>query len=137
VTPAYTARVAQVVIASVASLARAPSPPLAIGASGSAGGPVTMTWAPPASGSAVDHYVIAGRAVTENFYHARVVAAASATQATVTAANLGLGGAAAFFVSVGAVDAQGHESLFGYPEYRCDGSSCVVQPGSLDVTLKD
>jgi hypothetical protein len=137
VTPAYTARVAQVVIASVASLARAPSPPLSIGAAGNAGGPVAMTWAPPASGSAVDHYVVAGRAVTENFYHVRLAAPASATQTSVTASDLGIAGAPAFFVSVAAVDAQGHESLFGYPEYRCDGSSCVVQQGSTDVTLKD
>ena len=38
VTPAYTARIAQVVVASVASLARAPSPPLSIAASGAAPG---------------------------------------------------------------------------------------------------
>jgi acetylornithine deacetylase/succinyl-diaminopimelate desuccinylase-like protein len=136
VTPAYTRRVAQVVVASIASLARAPSPPLSIAATGSAAGPVSLTWAPPASGSAVDHYVVAARATSENFYHARVVVPQSATQATVTPDALGIPGAPAFFVSVAAVDAPGHESLFAYPEYRCDSASCVVQPGSLDVTVK-
>jgi len=137
VTPAYTARVAQVVVATFASIARAPSPPLSIAASGNAGGPVSVTWGAPASGSAVDHYVVAGRATTENFYHARVAVPATGTSASVTAGALGIGGAPSFFVSVAAVDAQGHESLFAYPEYRCDGTSCVVQAGSLDVTTRN
>ena len=137
VTPAYTARVAQVVLSSVASLARAPSPPQSIVASGNAAGPVMLTWAAPLSGSAVDHYVLAGRAVAENFYHARVSTAKTTTSKSVLAADLGIAGASAFFVSVAAVDAQGHESLFAYPEYRCDASSCVVQPGSTDVTAKN
>jgi hypothetical protein len=55
----------------------------------------------------------------------------------VQATDLGIGGASAFFVSVAAVDAQGHESLFAYPEYRCDGTSCVVPPGALDVTVRN
>jgi hypothetical protein len=137
VTPSYTARVAQVVVASVASLARAPSPPLSIAASGTSAGPVSLSWAAPASGSAVDHYVVTGRATTENFYHSRVVVPKTATSASVTPTALGVAGAPAFFVSVAAVDAQGHESLFAYPEYRCDSTSCVVQPGSTDVTTKD
>jgi Zn-dependent M28 family amino/carboxypeptidase len=137
VTPSYTAHVAQVVVASMASLARAPSPPLSITASATSAGPVSLTWAAPASGSAVDHYVVAGRATTENFYHARVAAPKTATSASVTPAALGIAGAPAFFVSVAAVDALGHESLFAYPEYRCDSTSCVVQPGSTDVTTKN
>jgi len=137
VTPAYTARVAQVVLSSVASLARAPSPPRSTTASGSATGPVMVSWAAPATGSAVDHYVVAGRAVTENFYHSKVSVPKTDSQKSVTAKDLGLNGAPAFFVSVAAVDADGHESLFAYPEYRCDASSCVVQPGSLNVTATD
>jgi hypothetical protein len=137
VTPSYTARVARVVVANVASLARAPSPPVSITASGSSAGPVSLAWGVPASGSPVDHYVVAGRATTENFYHTRVVVPATATGASVTSADLGIGGAPAFFVSVAAVDAQGHESLSAYPEYRCDSASCVVQPGSLDVTTRN
>jgi hypothetical protein len=81
--------------------------------------------------------VVAGRATTENFYHSRVIAPKTATSATVTPAALGIAGAPAFFLSVAAVDAQGHESLFAYPEYRCDPTSCVVQPDSLDVTTKN
>jgi len=51
----------------------------------------------------------------------------------VAAADFGLTSDQAFFVSVAAVDAAGHESLFAYPEYRC-ATTCQVQPGSLDVT---
>jgi hypothetical protein len=77
--------------------------------------------------------VIAARAVTNNFYANRVSVSASATSASVTPASLGIGGGASFFVSVAAVDAAGHESLFAYPEFRCS-SVCQIQPGSLDVT---
>ena len=137
VTPAYTARVTEVVIASVASLARAPSPPRSIAVSGNASGTVMLSWATPATGAPVDHYVVAGRAVTENFYHARVSVPKTTTQRSVTARELGIAGAPAYFVSVAAVDTAGHESLFAYPEYRCDASSCVVQPGSDAVTTRD
>jgi hypothetical protein len=136
-TPAYTTRVADVVISSVASLARAPSPPQAIAVTGDAGGPITVSWSAPTSGSAVDHYVLAGRATTENFYRARVLVQNGATSSSVSSADLGLAGVSAFFVSVAAVDSEGHESLFAYPEYRCDVSGCVVQPGSLDITTKN
>ena len=136
-TPAYTARMAQVVLASVASLARAPSPPRALTATGSAAGPITAGWMAPASGSAVDHYALAARASTENFYHARVAVPAASAMHAVSPADLGVGGAPAFFVSVAAVDAAGHESLFAYPEYRCDATGCVVQAGSTDVTVKN
>jgi acetylornithine deacetylase/succinyl-diaminopimelate desuccinylase-like protein len=137
VTPEYTARVAQVVVSSVATLARAPAPPGSFTATGNAAGPVQLAWSAPASGAAVDHYVVAARAVTENFYHARASVPKTATTVSLTPAALGVAGAPAFFVSVGAVDAGGHESLFAYPEYRCDGSGCVVQPGSTDVTTKN
>jgi hypothetical protein len=137
VTPAYTARIAQVVTAVGASLARAPTPPQTATATGPSAGPWTLTWSVPASGPAVDHYVIAARPTLENFYHTRVAVPASKTSQSVTAADLGLAAGAAFFVSVAAVDAQGHESLFAYPEYRCDATSCMVQPGSLDVTARN
>ena len=136
-TPAYTARVAQVVIASAASLARAPSPPQSIAVMGNAAGPITLSWSVPTAGSPVDHYVVAGRATTENFYRTRVSAPGNAPSDTVSVADLGLSDAPSFFVSVAAVDAQGHESLFAYPEYRCDMSGCLVQAGSLDVTTKN
>jgi hypothetical protein len=106
-------------------------------ASGNAAGSVTLSWMAPASGAAVDHYVVVGRDVGENFYHARVVVPAGSTSHAVSAADLGIAGAAALFVSVAAVDAAGHESLFAYPEYRCDATSCVVQAGSLNVTTRN
>src|SRR5262249_41071868 len=112
VTPAYTARIAQVVTAVAASLARAPMPPQTATAAGSGAGPVMVTWAAPASGPAVDHYVIAARATTENFYHTRVALPGATTSHAVTASDLGLAAGASFFVSVAAVDGEGHESLF-------------------------
>jgi hypothetical protein len=132
VTPPYTANVAQVVASVAASLARATDAPGGIGASGNASAP-SVTWTAPASGI-VDHYVVAARPVTENFYHSRVRAGASATSAQVAPADLGVDPASPYFLSVAAVDAAGHESLFAYPEYRCDASGCVVPAGALNVT---
>lgn len=136
VTPAYTARVAQIIVSVAASLARAPMAPQIEGASvGSAAW--SMAWSAPASGAAVDHYVIAARATTENFYHSRVVVPGSSTSHQVSAAELGLAAGSAFFMSVASVDAAGHESLFGYPEYRCDSAGCAIQSGSLDITARN
>jgi hypothetical protein len=28
----------------------------------------------------------------------------------------------------------GHESLFAYPEFRCDGSGCAIPAGALNIT---
>jgi hypothetical protein len=152
VTPTYTQRVAQVMIASLASLARAPSPPSPvtlsttpagtlvtphITATGTATGPVSLTWIAPSAGPAVDHYVIAARSTADNFYSTRVSVAPTLLTQSVTADALGMTGTPSFFISVAAVDAQGHESLFAYPEYRCDASSCVIQSGSLNITDED
>ena len=46
-------------------------------------------------------------------------------------------GSGIFYISVAAVDAAGHESLFAYPEYRCDTSSCVVPSDALNVTARN
>lgn len=130
-TPAYTARLTRVLTATLASLARAPRAPATFTATREGDGPLSLAWEPSPGGD-VDHYVLAARPVTENLYRARLRVAGTA--ATPTAGALGVGDAEAFFVSVAAVDAQGHESLFAYPEYRCDAAGCVVQDGSLDVT---
>jgi len=135
--PAYTARIAQVVVAVGATLARAPMAPRGATASGSGSGPWTVGWMPPASGPAVDHYVIAARPSTENFYRTRVTAGAGMTSRSVTAAELGLSTSGIFYMSVAAVDAAGHESLFAYPEYRCDTTSCVVPSDALNVTARN
>jgi hypothetical protein len=131
VTPEYTARIAQVVASVAASLALAPAAPGSISGTGTAMGAM-LTWTAPSSG-AVDHYVVAGRPVTENFYHARVGVDAGQTSAVVTPTALGLDPATPYFVSVAAVDAAGHESLFAYPEYRCDTSGCVVPAAALNI----
>lgn len=132
VTPAYTARIAQVVASVAASLARAPDAPGSPNASGTSEGPM-LTWTPPSAGI-VDHYVVAARPVTDNFYHSRVRADAAQTSATVSPTALDVDGATPYFISVAAVDAAGHESLFAYPEYRCDGSGCIVPPAALNIT---
>jgi hypothetical protein len=135
VTPSYTTRITQLVVAVAASLARAPSAPIGIMASGGAD-VVDVSWSPPAVGAA-DHYVLAARAVSDNLYAQRVRVAASATSASFKASDLGIDGGGAFFVSVAAVDAAGHESLFAYPEYRCEGAACAVPASALDITAKN
>jgi Zn-dependent M28 family amino/carboxypeptidase len=132
VTPSYTARVAQVVASVAASLARAPDAPSSLSVSGSGGGPM-LNWSAPTTG-AVDHYVVAARATTENFYQSRVRIAGSLNLAAVAPSALGVDPTQPFFVSVGAVDASGHESLFAYPEYRCDPTQCVVPAAALNIT---
>jgi Zn-dependent M28 family amino/carboxypeptidase len=135
VTPSYTARIAQIVVAVAASLARAPMAPTAVTASGNAAA-VELRWSPPAVGT-IDHYVVAARAVTDNFYARRVRVESTLTSASLRADELGIEGGGAFYVSVAAVNAAGHESLFAYPEYRCDSTSCVVPPGSLNITAQN
>lgn len=131
-TPAYMARMATVVVATAASLARAPSSPRSVVASGSSSSSVTVSWSA-AAPAGIDHYVIAARPITSNVYARRIVVAASATSATVSTSDLEIPSGTSFFISVAAVDAAGHESLFAYPEYRCS-TVCEVQPGSLNVT---
>jgi Zn-dependent M28 family amino/carboxypeptidase len=135
VTPDYSARIAQVVAAVAASLARAPDAPGGITGSGTAAAPM-LTWTAPGTG-AVDHYVVAARPVTGNFYGARVRVGAGQTTATPSPADLGVDPSQPYFTSVAAVDAAGHESLFAYPEYRCDASGCVIPAGALNITATD
>jgi hypothetical protein len=130
-TQAYMPRIVKVVVAAAASLARAPAAPRSFSVtSGSATTPLTVQWSAPAS--AVHHYVLAARPVTSNFYVNRVTVTGATSASNVSAADLGIS-SGPFFISVAAVDAAGHESLFAYPEIRC-ASTCVVQSGSLDVT---
>lgn len=137
VTPAYTARIAQVVVAVAASLARAPMAPALESVKLAAAGAATLSWTAPASLPSADHYVISARPTTENLYQTRVLVPASSTTQQLTAADLGLPAGSAFFISVAAVDAAGHQSLFAYPEYRCDSTSCSVQAGSRDTIGRD
>jgi Fibronectin type III domain len=134
-TPSYTASLARVVAASAASLARASTPPRSMTAQRLSSSSVRLRWTEPASGPPVDHYVISARSLTENLYRTRFVVAGDATSATVSVpGDLGIPSGTSYYVSVAAVDAAGHESLYAYPEYRCSSSSCRVPRGSLDVT---
>ena len=134
-TPTYTASLAQVVAASVASLARASTPPRSMTAQRLSSRSVKLNWSPPASGPPADHYVISARPVTENLYRTRVVVPDSVSSATVSVLeDLGIPAGTSYYVSVAAVDAAGHESLYAYPEYRCSSTSCRVPSGSLNVT---
>jgi Zn-dependent M28 family amino/carboxypeptidase len=135
VTPAYTARIAQIVAAVAASLARAPDAPGGIAGAGTAAAPA-LSWTAPSTGP-VDHYVVAARPVTENFYRARVRVGGAQTSAAPSPADLGVDPSSPYFFSVAAVDAAGHESLFAYPEYRCDASGCVVPAAALNITATD
>jgi acetylornithine deacetylase/succinyl-diaminopimelate desuccinylase-like protein len=138
VTPDFTARVTQVVVASVSSLARAPTAPQNMVASGLSSTSTSISWSAPVSGPAVDHYVISARPYTENFYHTRFSVAGSATSANVTLTeDLGIVAGTPYYISVAAVDAAGHESLYAYSEYRCDSSNVCSRPSdALDVTAK-
>lgn len=132
VTPAYSARVAQVVAATAAGLARAPTPPQSFAVQRLSAGRLGLTWTPPSSGPA-DHYVISARSIGENLYRNRVVVPGDAVASTLSLGALGIP-SGTLYISAAAVDAAGHESLYAYPEYRCTTKSCSVPAGSLNVT---
>jgi hypothetical protein len=138
VTPAFTARVTQVVVASAASVARAPTPPRNMTATGVSSRTVKLTWSPPNSGAAVDHYVISARSYAENFYRTRFFVPAGLSSATAdTVRDLGIPSGTPYYLSIAAVDASGHESLYAYSEYRCDAMNTCSQPGdALNVAGK-
>jgi hypothetical protein len=139
VTPAFTARVTQVAVASAASLARAPTPPQKMVATGMSSNTVKLTWSAPASGPSVDHYVISARTAEENFYRTRFSAQGGLSSITVdTVQDLGIPSGTPYYVSIAAVDASGHESLYAYSEYRCDSTNTCSQPSdALNVTAWD
>jgi len=121
VTPAYTARMTSIVASVAASLARAPSSPRF----GTVDG--ILVWDPPKAGKA-DHYVLAARSVNDNLYTRRV--RVNGLNATFDTAQV----PGPYYVSVAAVDAKGHESLFAYPELRCEDGQCAVPPDANDIT---
>jgi acetylornithine deacetylase/succinyl-diaminopimelate desuccinylase-like protein len=133
VTPSYTASVVQVIAASIASMARAPTPPVSLAVRRLYSSRVALTWSPPSSGP-VERYVISARGINENFYRTRVVVPGDAVSSTLSLVeDLGIPSGSSY-ISVAAVDAAGHESLYAYPEYRCSSWSCSVPSGSLNVT---
>lgn len=115
-----------------ASLARAPDAPQNFTANGNAVQGVTLNFNGPQDGD-VDHFVVAARSVSENFYRNRVTVSEGDSH-LISPQTLGLNPGNSFFVSVSTVDSQGHESLFAYPEVRCDSSSCVIPSYANNVT---
>ena len=124
ITPSYAAQIAQVMAATAASLARAPGAPQNFMVSGNAVQGVTVNFVGPQNGN-VDHFVVAARSVNENFYRQRVIID-EGDDNVISPQTLGLNPGDSFFISVASVDDQGHESLFAYPEVRCDSTSCVI-----------
>jgi len=80
------------------------------------------------------HFVVAACSVDENFYRQRVAIAHHTEDQVISPQALGLHPGDSFFVSVSAVDGQGHESLFAYPEVRCDSTSCAIPSYAYNVT---
>jgi len=132
ITPPYAAQIGRVMASVAASLARAPLSPTEFSARGNAVAGVKLQFEAPED-SRVDHYVVAARSINENFYRQRIVIAHPGGQA-VTPQTLGFNPGDGFYVSVASVDAQGHESLFAYPEVRCDSSNCAIPSYAFDVT---
>ena len=133
ITPTYAASIAQVIGSVAASLARAPDAPQNFNASGNSAKGVTLSFSGPQDGD-VDHFVVAARSVSENFYRQRVVVSEGDDQ-VISPKALGLNSGDSFFVSVSTVDSQGHESLFAWPEVRCDSSSCVIPQYATPPTI--
>jgi len=115
------------VMASVAaSLARAPDSPQNFTATGDAIQGIKLNFNGPQDGD-VDHFVVAARSVSENFYRRRIIVSEGDSQ-LISPQALGLNPGDSFFVSVSTVDSAGHESLFAWPEVRCDSSACAIPP---------
>lgn len=126
ITPTYAAQIAQVMASVAASLARAPDSPQNFTATGDATQGIMLNFNGPQNGD-VDHFVVAARSVSENFYRQRIIVYEGNGQ-LISPQALGLNPGESFFVSVSTVDGAGHESLFAWPEVRCDSSACAIPP---------
>jgi hypothetical protein len=80
-----------------------------------------------------NRFVVAARSVNENFYQHRIAVSPSGN-ALLTPQALGLSPGDSFFISVAALDSRGHESLFAYPEVRCDSAGCGAPASALSAT---
>jgi len=126
----YLARITAVVVASASALARAPSAPQNFAAAGNAAR-IRLSWAP---ASRADHYALAARPVGETYYRRRIEVPADRASYEASATDFGILTVEPLYVSVAAVDAEGHESQFAYPEIRCDEKQCAAPPGAKDPT---
>ena len=132
ITPTYAATIAQVIAGVAGNLARAPESPRSFSASGNAMQGVNIKFQEPQGGH-VDHFVVAARSVSENFYRQRVTLPHPGQQKQISPQTLGLNPGDSFFLSVASVDKSGHESLFAYPEIRCDSNACVVPANAFNM----
>ncbi len=130
VSPAYLARITAVVVASASALARSPSPPQNFTASGNASR-IRFSWAP---ADRVHHCALAARPAGEPYYRRRIEVPADRTSFEASATDFGILTVEPLYVSIAAVDGEGHESQFAYPELRCDETQCAAPPGSRDAT---
>ena len=130
ITPSYAARIAQVMAATAASLASAPLAPVNFNATGDSLHGVRVSFSPGSNGN---RFVVAARSVNENFYRHRI-AVAPGSNGLLPPQALGLSPGESFFISVAALDDQGHESLFAYPEVRCDSASCGAPANAFSAT---
>src|SRR5215472_2947188 len=133
ITPSYAAQIARVMAAVAANLARAPLAPQEFSAGGNSVQGVRVHFDGP-DGGQVDHFVVAARSINENFYRQRVVLSDDDGGGAISAQTLGLNPGDSFYISVASVDKQGHESLFAYPEVRCDSSTCAIPSYAFNVT---
>jgi hypothetical protein len=134
ITPSYAAQIAQVMASVAASLARAPGSPQNFTATGNSVQGIQVTFQPP-TGHHADHFVVAARSVNENFYRQRIVIENDGDRGrkVISPRDLGLNSGDSFFVSVASVDDDGHESLFAYPEFRCDSNACAMPANASNV----
>jgi hypothetical protein len=128
-TPAYAARIAQVVAASAAALARAPVAPSSFVAAIPTPGHFHATWSPV---EAAASYVVAIRPIGEDYYRIRMPVPAKETAFDGALKDFGIVPEEPFFASVAAIDSAGHESLFAYPEIRCEKGTCAAPTGAAD-----
>jgi len=132
VTPEYTASMTKVVVSVASVLARAPIAPKDFTANGSATADLTMTWS---ASPGIDHFVLVARTIDEDLHSVRLRVPSTSNTLTLPSSVLGFEPGKAFYLSIAAVDAAGHESIYAYPEVRCDEAGCAVPEGATDVTL--
>lgn len=125
ITPTYAASIAQVIASVAASLARAPLAPKNFNAAGNSVQGITVSFGG-VDDDTVAHVIVAARSVNENFYRQRVVLSDEENEQVISPQALGFNPGDSFYVSVASVDRHGHESLFAWPEVRCDASACAI-----------
>jgi len=130
----YEAKIAKVMAATLASLARAPNAPVDFAAAGNSTSGVRVTFNA-APGDKVEKFIVAARGKDENLYRARV--RVEGTNAFVTPQQLKMAPGEIFFISVAAQGDGNHESLFAYPEFRCDATKCEIPANALRITCSD